>query len=438
MFDPNEPMPDFATQQEQIDRQRAMADILRGQNTAQPTMNTSGRIHVKPHWSEYLAPLLNKLSSARADRNVLEASDRLGVQQSAAANDWRGNMPTATPAVAENAPIDGMGPTLPAQEAKPVSRDAILKYTLAGMKNPRTVKEAGLVNQSLTQDLTRSEDQAFKDDQARTAAVERLDQRKEVMQSHMRELTSRIEDKALDRESKEAYQTRLTDMQDQWKKADIESRKYAVDENNATRRSTASQHNETMRAIAASRGGKGAEDKPQKPLSSVMSKAWFENTNSIAKLDRADEELNKYEAGVGPKRALPEWMNSRVDPAGVTVRAVVGDIGSMKIHDRSGAAVTKAESPRLMSFTPRIHDDPGVIRDKLNNFRAEYRQAQQGILDYAESQNQMSPLKAGASIGPPPTPSGINSSPAASNERIIGGKRYINKGGGKDDWHSVQ
>ena len=70
----------------------------------------------------------------------------------------------------------------------------------------------------------------------------------------------------------------------------------------------------------------------------------------------------------GLKNLLPDLVMQRVNPAGVAARASVADIGSLKIHDRSGAAVTAKEFPRLKPFIPDVKDEPAVIVTKLQKF----------------------------------------------------------------------
>ncbi len=83
---------------------------------------------------------------------------------------------------------------------------------------------------------------------------------------------------------------------------------------------------------------------------------------------------------------------NKADPKGTSTRAAIADLGSMVIHDRSGAAVTASESPRLMPFIPTVYDDPKTAKTKIKRFIQEYNsiiedQAQQYGTDagYAES-----------------------------------------------------
>jgi len=170
MFDPNQAMPDFAAQEQSAQQQRILADLLRKKALAsqQPEGRMVGRQYVNPHWLQRLVPLADAANAGWAGNQATQAEQDVSNQQSQAANQWRSSLPqatAATPFVPGSPDVpgqDGGQAAAPAQPEVPVDRNAILKYTLAGMNNPRTAKEAMLVNQSLTSDLTRTEDQAFK------------------------------------------------------------------------------------------------------------------------------------------------------------------------------------------------------------------------------------------------------------------------------------
>jgi hypothetical protein len=74
----------------------------------------------------------------------------------------------------------------------------------------------------------------------------------------------------------------------------------------------------------------------------------------------------------GMKGYLPDMLTQRMDPSGVETRAAVANLGSMIIHDRSGAAVTASEYPRLKPFIPAATDDPATVKKKLGQFIHEY------------------------------------------------------------------
>ena len=73
----------------------------------------------------------------------------------------------------------------------------------------------------------------------------------------------------------------------------------------------------------------------------------------------------------GLKGYLPNAILNRIDPKGVSARAEIADIGSLKINDRSGAAVTASETPRLMPFIPLATDDKETVLKKLNRLKLE-------------------------------------------------------------------
>jgi hypothetical protein len=75
--------------------------------------------------------------------------------------------------------------------------------------------------------------------------------------------------------------------------------------------------------------------------------------------------------GTGWKAYLPTKIVDSIDPKGVDVRASIADIGSLKLHDRSGASITASESPRLLPFIPLPTDDPTVAARKLRKFKIE-------------------------------------------------------------------
>lgn len=60
-----------------------------------------------------------------------------------------------------------------------------------------------------------------------------------------------------------------------------------------------------------------------------------------------------------------EKADQRIDPEGINARASLANIGSLVIHDRSGAAVTVSEFPRLAPFIPQRGDTYDAVVKKL-------------------------------------------------------------------------
>ena len=146
--------------------------------------------------------------------------------------------------------------------------------------------------------------------------------------------------------------------------------------------------------------GPQAAEAPLKPLPAAQSKAYLDNSTALAKLDAADAAMDskggRDATGFvkGAVNAIPggDKVLNYFDSGGTATRALVSDIGSLKIHDRSGAAVTAAEFPRLAPFIPQIGDDRATVKKKLANFRREYAIAQQDIEDYASSMGYKVPV----------------------------------------------
>ena len=136
-------------------------------------------------------------------------------------------------------------------------------------------------------------------------------------------------------------------------------------------------------------------------------------TGGAATLSKLDETIKSIENidATGFKGFLPDVILNRADPTGTTARANITDIGSLILHDRSGATITASETPRLLPFIPSIRDDKATVLKKLNRMRdiqAEELDALEGT--YNPDQGYRSfvvPKKAAPEAGGAP-PAGID------------------------------
>lgn len=125
-------------------------------------------------------------------------------------------------------------------------------------------------------------------------------------------------------------------------------------------------------------GGKVSQFSEPKLPPQPVEKGMIADVTSVNQIDDALKaiEANPKAVGWGPWIAgATDWTSKswdRYDPAGVDARAKIADIGSLKIHDRSGAAVTASEFPRLRPFIPSVGDAPETVKDKLKHFRENY------------------------------------------------------------------
>jgi hypothetical protein len=115
-------------------------------------------------------------------------------------------------------------------------------------------------------------------------------------------------------------------------------------------------------------------------MPAAMQTAYNTNLNSLNQVNLALDMVGENPSAVGLVGWLPDvarqYVPGKSGSGGVDVRAAVSDIGSLKIHDRSGAAVTAAEFPRLRPFIPDVgKDSPATIQKKLRNFKIQYEAA---------------------------------------------------------------
>jgi hypothetical protein len=254
---------------------------------------------------------------------------------------------------------------------QPPTRDAILKHTLAGLTNPLTAKEAAITNQSLTSGLDRGEDKVFRDQQARTAAQERSDNLMTTLTQRADDARVRSEDRSLDRASREAAAAEALALR----------REIAKGQQALTAQGL------QIRQQLADQKGAGAE----KPLPSGLATSYTGNMTALGNITDALQKVKDNPNAFGLKSMLPNAMITRMDPKGIDARAAVFNLGSLKIHDRSGAAVTASETPRLLPFIPTPGDDAPTVTKKLNGFNREYKLMQQDIEDFAKTQGYKSP-----------------------------------------------
>ncbi|WP_371435401.1 hypothetical protein [Polaromonas sp.] len=129
--------------------------------------------------------------------------------------------------------------------------------------------------------------------------------------------------------------------------------------------------------------------KPGKDIPPNVNKSIIENQQNISKIDRALAAITARPNSLGPQYAIPgaEMAGQYLDADGVDARAGVADIGSLILHDRSGAAVTASETPRLRPFIPAASDDAAPAKKKLQRFKEIYEE-EAGLLSQTYGADQ--------------------------------------------------
>ena len=213
---------DYLTSQIGAGQARNYATQLRNTKGAfdMPQAQMVGGQYIRPHPLQYLAPIFNQWMAGQANQRANTAEMSAAKQQATGAEAWRSQFPQwqqkNTQVEAAGPPEEGgVQPSQTVTTQVPPSRDTILKYSLAGLANPLTSKEAMLTHQDLTNQVTRSEDMAYKDYEARLKSQENLQVRRESLANQLAEVKMRLEDKTLDRGERE----RLAKMHDETQRA---------------------------------------------------------------------------------------------------------------------------------------------------------------------------------------------------------------------------
>ena len=117
-------------------------------------------------------------------------------------------------------------------------------------------------------------------------------------------------------------------------------------------------------------------------VSATITKAIAENNNTLTNIQNALHELDAHPSGVGLGRGLPvvgKYVDQRIDPQGNDLRTDLANIGSLQIHDRTGATMSLSEEPRLSPFIPSASDTPEKIRSNLTKLAQGLKDLNMGL-----------------------------------------------------------
>jgi hypothetical protein len=110
--------------------------------------------------------------------------------------------------------------------------------------------------------------------------------------------------------------------------------------------------------------------KPLKDIPPAVNKKIIEGRQSLNNIAQAIAVVKANPDAFGIINAVPFVERARQgDTKGVDARAQVANIGSLKLHDRSGAAVSASEFPRLAPFIPSSSDKPEAVVTKLQQMK---------------------------------------------------------------------
>lgn len=109
----------------------------------------------------------------------------------------------------------------------------------------------------------------------------------------------------------------------------------------------------------------------QKPVDATTARSIAESRVRETTVTKALDAVRNNPQAFGPHTVVGPLAMQYLDDKGVEARALVGEVASLKIKDITGATMTVAEMPRLLSFVPDIKDKPSVVERKLKLLAAE-------------------------------------------------------------------
>lgn len=173
-----------------------------------------------------------------------------------------------------------------------------------------------------------------------------------------------------------------------------------------------------IRAMAAIQAAAERNNKP-KAVPQQISRAFLENQKQVRTIDDAIKEVEANPNSVGLKGYLPgailDRMPTRGGAAGVDARAWIADVGSLEIRDRSGAAVTASEFPRLRPFIPSDKDDSQTVLKKLRRMQQIIAEENQAMSEfYGEDQGYAGFTPSASTGSPSPAPQAPATAPRDS------------------------
>ena len=121
--------------------------------------------------------------------------------------------------------------------------------------------------------------------------------------------------------------------------------------------------------------------KELKPIPANINTAISTNNQTLKSIDEAIRLIKENPDAVGWKGYAPNKILNETNPKGVDARAAISNIGSLKLHERSGAAVTASEFPRLAPFIPLATDDAATVVKKLTQMRNIAQGEQQNLTE---------------------------------------------------------
>ena len=349
--------PDLATRQAVLAKALARAQQMRDAEMNMPAPVTVGKQVVAPHWSQYLTPVLSKaLGALAADRGIKDQA-QLSADMQQQMQQWVQGMPTASDAAGPPNP-DG---TRPVQPATPQDK---LAWATQGLTNPLTQALAqSKLEDTLIQQPVRAETNQLQRDmnqeRIQVEGAQKLQQAIENNKARLQELQLRLEDRSLDRQSREAL----------------------ARESLALRAQIANDANQVRLAVA-NLGAQAKADKASAPpkLTSTQLKELDAQTAQQQALTEAINGLGNFKGSKRGTGLLAGFIQEHV-PGGSSIVQGVRDPNLNRAiqqamftvdairHARFGSALSKFEKASAEQYLPSAYDTPEQVTAKLRGLQ---------------------------------------------------------------------
>jgi hypothetical protein len=202
-----DPNIDFQQPQQAAQMAQLLAQRLRkkADATGLPEGQMAGGFLTDPSVFEYLSTMAQGYAANQAEADAQAKQQVFQDRVNKASGEWRSNFPQTLPATPERqGPVDPSNPTeLNAVPEQPVTSSRILQHTMRGMAIPGMADEAKIYNQSAQADLTREDNQAERAATLKQTLLARAEEARIRAEERARDIQLRLEDRALDRASRE-------------------------------------------------------------------------------------------------------------------------------------------------------------------------------------------------------------------------------------------
>lgn len=256
MFDPNQPMPqpwqvdkspsqfDFEARQAAIEQRKKLLAALmqaQGQPAQQPQGRMVGNVYVKPHWTQQLAPVIeramNNFAINREQKALGEDQATFAREDQAAAQAHQARMPQARPEL-PGPQAEGGSPELAARSPTAQER---LQWAQEGMAIPsRRETLSKLIDDLTINEPVRDEQRQFRSSESAANRAQQAKIERERLEQRAAEAEQRVADAAATREQRAQAQREANDL----------------------RREIAAMSNETRRMVIEAAANKASAPKP--------------------------------------------------------------------------------------------------------------------------------------------------------------------------------